>query len=59
MFASKARWTIVENVDTIEIRESRVTWLLERHQQIHLDSPKIMFVESHTLMANGPCPDEQ
>ena len=38
MSASKARWTIVENVDKIEIRDSG--GFLKKYQQIHLDSQK-------------------
>jgi hypothetical protein len=33
MSGSKARWTIVENVDKIKIKDQRFTWLFERHQQ--------------------------
>jgi hypothetical protein len=59
MCASKARWTIVENVDKIETRDSRGFLKDINNQQLRLDSPTIMFVVSHTLTANGPCPDEQ
>ena len=37
----------------------KLTWLLERHQQMRADIPTMMLLVSHTLTANGPCPDEQ
>ena len=53
MFASKAQWTIVEDVHNIQIKYS--SEVLKKYQQTNLDILMLVLVITCTLTSNVPC----